>query len=262
MEDIASGQLIPIQQLVKLAGVSSRTLRHYDDVGLLAPAAVASGGVRMYGREQLLRLQRILLMRELDLGLELIQSILAEQTTEVEALRQHRLQVVDRQAQLDRLLATVDRTIEVLEGGPSMSTGEVFAGFDPAKQQEYEAQLVERYGPEAQVLIDQSWRRVGKLDREQAAEIAEGFQSVEIALTEMVQAAVPADDDGVQALIAQHFAVVSQFWTPDAQSYAGLGQMYVDSLDFRARYDALDPRLAEFLRDAMNIYASNALASG
>ncbi len=64
MEDIVGTQLIPIQQLVKVAGVSSRTLRHYDDVGLLAPAAVASGGVRMYGREQLLRLQRILLMIE------------------------------------------------------------------------------------------------------------------------------------------------------------------------------------------------------
>ncbi|MGV1037091.1 MAG: MerR family transcriptional regulator [Candidatus Nanopelagicales bacterium] len=261
MKEIATDQLSPIQRVAKASGVSARTLRHYDDIGLLPPAGTSSGGVRMYGQAQLLRLQRILIMRELDLGLDVIREILDERTTEVEALRQYRMQVVDRQAQLDRLLATVDRTIEALQAGRDMSAAEIFDGFDAAKQQEYEAQLVERYGPQAQAKIDESWRRIGQLNKDQATEMSRGFEAVVIALTDLLQSCVPTDDDRVQALIAQHYAIVSRFWTPDAESYSGLGQMYVDNPDFRARYDAHDPRLAEYKHDAMDIYAITVLAT-
>jgi len=102
-------------------------------------------------------------------------------------------------------------------------------------------------------------QRNGKMNREQAVEISKGFEVVESALTELLRANVAVDDQRVQLLIDKHSAIVAQFWTPDAQSYAGLGQMYVDTPDFRARYDAYDPGLAEFKRDAMEVYANTNL---
>ncbi len=261
MEEIAGGDLVPIQQVAAVAGVSSRTLRYYDDIGLLPPAATGDGGVRMYGQDELLRLQRILLMRELDLGLTAIREVLDERTPQVEALREHRLQVIDKREQLDRLVATLDRTVAALEQGSDMNSAEIFEGFDAAKQAEHEAELVERYGPQVQTNIDESRRRVNTMTRDRAIEISNGFASVEVALTQLLQMGAGADDERVQALIAQHYAVVAHFWTPDAQTYAGLGQMYVDSPDFRARYDSYDPGLAEYMRDAMDAYARAVLAT-
>ncbi|THA40360.1 MerR family transcriptional regulator, partial [Streptomyces sp. A1136] len=130
-----------IAEVARMSGVTSRTLRHYDEVGLLPPAWVGSNGYRYYEESELLRLQQILVMRELGLGLVEIGAVLAEQVDRVEALRAHHLRLVAERDRLDTLARTVGRTIAELEesrGKNDMTKinrpENLFEGFDGARQ--------------------------------------------------------------------------------------------------------------------------------
>lgn len=260
VELTGDGQLWTTTEVAAASGVSSRTLRHYDEIGLLTPTGVGSGGVRNYDRRALLRLQQILLLRELDLSLNEIQLIIDGQRDLVHALREHRERLADATERLQRIAATVDSTIIDLEGERTMSAAEIFDGFDPQKQSQYETELVESGSPDVQRHIDESWRRIGLMSKDDARAINEAYVEVETGLAVRLRAGAPADDPQVQELIDAHYAIVCRFWTPDAQAYAGLGELYVNHEDFRARYDALDARLAQFMSDAMAVYALERLA--
>ena len=252
-------ELLSIHDVVKASGVTSRTLRHYDEIGLLKPANVGHGGVRFYSHANLLRLQQILLLRELDLGLPQIQRVLDGQLDELTALRKHRDRLRSAAARIERLERTVDSTIAALEGGRNMSAAEIFDGFDPRRQGEYEADLVEHFGIGIRERIDESWAQIAQMSPDDAAAVSKGYIDIEVAVTELLRGGAEPDNELVQQLIALHYGIVCKFWTPDAQAYMGLGEMYVTHPDFRARYDAHDVRLAEFLRDAMAIYATREL---
>lgn len=246
-----------IVEVARFAGVSSRTLRHYDDIGLLQPAYVGRNGYRYYDREQLHRLQEVLVLRELGLPLDAVARVLDGTQDRAAVLREHHAALVAESERLGRLADTVARTIEDLdeEGGGSMSPEEMFDGFDPAKQKEYEAELVERYGPQAQEKIDESWRRIGTFTKADVAAVNEDYAAIGRRLIPLIDAGVAPDDERVLDVMADHYAIVARFWTPDAESYAGLGDLYMDHPDFKARYDAEHPAMAEYLRDAMAAYA-------
>ncbi|MFN2534198.1 MAG: MerR family transcriptional regulator, partial [Pseudonocardiaceae bacterium] len=141
-----------IAQVARMSKVTSRTLRHYDQIGLLSPAWVGGNGYRYYERQQLVDLQRILIMRELGLGLDAIAEIIHDGRDQVEALRMHHGWLVAERDRFGRLAATVARTIEDLEGGDNMTNKSVahwFDGFDAAKQAEYQEEARQRWGAEA-----------------------------------------------------------------------------------------------------------------
>src|SRR2546430_11694881 len=128
-----------IAQVARMSKVTSRTLRHYDDIGLLTPAWVGRNGYRYYEREQLVDLQRILIMRELGLGLEAIAEIIHDGRDQVEALRMHHSWLLAERDRFAELADTVARTIEELAGGGVVTRKpptDWFKGFDPAKQGE------------------------------------------------------------------------------------------------------------------------------
>ena len=134
-----------IVEVARMSRVASRTLRHYDDAGLLAPAYVGANGYRYYEQEQLLRLQQILLLRELGLGLGAIAEVLAGDRDQVTALRQHERWLHSERDRLGQLADTVSRTIRQLQGGHEMSAAELFEGFaDRAAQ--LEEDLVTEHG--------------------------------------------------------------------------------------------------------------------
>jgi MerR family transcriptional regulator, thiopeptide resistance regulator len=247
-------------QVARMSKVTSRTLRHYDDIGLLRPAEVARGGLRYYGREQLLRLQQILVLRDLGLPLDKIASVVNEGGDRVDQLRRHHRWLTDERDRFARLAATVQATIDTLEGGEPMKPEELFENFDPAKQERYEAELIERYGDDISPHIEQSKQRMGRWSKADAQRIQGEWAQFGPALVELINQDRTADDPAVQATIAGHYRWVCNFWTPNRESYPGLGQLYVDSPEFRAQFDALDPRLAEFMRDAMSAYAQANLA--
>ncbi|HLT11923.1 MAG TPA: MerR family transcriptional regulator [Micromonosporaceae bacterium] len=243
-------------QLARMSKVTSRTLRHYDRIGLLRPAAVAHNGLRYYEREQLLRLQQILVLRELGLPLESIRNIVNEGGDRLSQLRRHHQWLLEERDRFDRLAATVAATIRELEGGESMRPEELFENFDADKQARYEAELVERYGDEVTPHVEESKRRISGLTKARADQLMEQWRQFGPHLVQLIDAGkAPADPD-VQERIAEHYEWVCQFWTPNREAYIGLGDLYVNSPDFKSQFDAQHPQLAEFLRDAMTAYAN------
>lgn len=251
-----------IVEVARYASVSSRTLRHYDDIGLVPPAYVGSNGYRYYEREQLRRLQEVLVLRELGLPLDAVARVLDGTRDRAAVLREHRAALLAEGDRIARLADTVERTIAEIEGDDTMtplSPEELFDGFDADTQQQYEAELVDRYGPEAQAKIDESWRRVGKLSKEDAARIQAEIAQRDGEYAALLGAGVDPADPRAQAVTADHYRWVCEVWTPESDAFAGLGDLYVDSPDFKARYDAVLPGLAEYVRDAMAVYAVESL---
>lgn len=244
-----------IQQLARLSGVTSRTLRHYDDLGLLPPTRVGANGYRHYDQAALVRLQRILLLRELGLGLPAIAEVLDGQTDDVAALTTHRLLLQQERDRVDRLIASVTTTIERLEGGEQLMAEEAFDGFDHTV---YKEEVEQRWGADAYARSDRWWRGLGA--EGQAAFRAEAG-AITTALATAHAAGAPVDDPEVQALIARHYAWVRAGWggkAPSADAFVGLGEMYVADPRFAKHYGG--PEGATYVRDAMRVYAASALA--
>jgi DNA-binding transcriptional MerR regulator len=240
--------------VARMSRVSSRTLRHYDHVGLLPPAGTGHGGIRYYERAQLLRLQHILVLRELGLGLDDIAAVLDGGTDEVAALRRHHRRLLAEAARLRTLADTVAGTIEERqEGRQQMAAEELFHGFraDP-----YAEEARERYGEEAV----RAQERVAGWSDDQARGVAEELDAIHRDLAAAMTAGRPVDDPAVQEVVARHHAFVCHFWTPGRDAYIGLGQLYVDDARFTASIDRAGPGLSPYLRDAMAVYAETTLS--
>ena len=144
-----------IQEISRLAGTTSRTLRHYDDVGLLPPSRIGSNGYRYYDELALVRLQRILMLRELGLGIPAIVEVLDGQRHDGQALRIHLEWLTHERDRIDRQIASVEKTIEKLEGGEQLMAQDMFDGFDHTQ---YREEVTERWGAQAYADGDRWWR--------------------------------------------------------------------------------------------------------
>jgi DNA-binding transcriptional MerR regulator len=245
-----------IAQVARMSKVTSRTLRHYDDIGLLRPAWIGRNGYRYYERDQLLSLQRILIMRELGLGLEAIAEIIHDGRDQVEALRMHLAWLRTEQDRFAALASTVERTIRELEGG-EMRTEHWFEGFDPAKQAEWQEEARQRWGAE---VVDAAAERVQDKPKDWWQREGSRWLANLRALVALIDAGKAPDDPEVLDVIHEHYQWVCQFWTPNRESYKGLADLYTQDPRFRANYDKTDPRLAEFMHSAMAAYAEARLS--
>ncbi|MFD7019565.1 MerR family transcriptional regulator [Streptomyces sp. NPDC059161] len=249
-----------IADVARMSGVTSRTLRHYDEIGLLPPAWIGSNGHRYYEEADLLRLQQILLMRELDLGLREIQAVLDSQVDRVAVLREHHKRLLTERDRLDTLARTVGRTIAELEedkDGNSMTKinrpENLFEGFEPSPAAE--AEVRERW-PAA---YEQSRQAIETMTDEDSEQWQREVTAQMIRFAEFMVACTPVDDPAVQAEMDVHYQGICQFWTPNAAAYRGLGQTYVDDPQMRANYDKIAEGLAQYQRDAMFVYADSRL---
>jgi len=249
-----------VRQLAKLAGVSVRTLHHYDQIKLLRPSARTDAGYRLYGDADALRLQQILFYRELDFPLAEIQVILDRPGfDQIEALRDHRRMLTERAERLARLLRTVDRTIAKLTGENTMplTDEDIYEGFSPeerAKLKGYEAEAADHWGE----MAAESGRRVRQMTKAQWQAIQQEGGAVTQRMAELMGR--PVGDADVQAAIARQHAWIENFYPCPAEIFRGLGQMYVDDPRFAANYEKMKPGLAVFMRDAMMYYADHTLA--
>ncbi|MGW4109455.1 MerR family transcriptional regulator [Actinosynnema sp. NPDC004786] len=245
-----------IAQVARMSKVTSRTLRHYDAIGLLEPAWIGGNGYRYYEREQLLRLQRILLLRDLGLGLDTVAEVLDGRHREVDVLRNHARWLAAEQERLAKLARTVSRTIEELEGGDEVKLEELFDGFDADRQARYEAELVERFGEGVREHVDESKRRVRGWSKPDAAEFQAEWRAITDAYAGLFDAGVAVDSPQALEVTDRHHRWINRSWTPDRESYTGLGRLYVDSPEFKAQFDAHAEGFAEYVRDAIAAYAS------
>jgi DNA-binding transcriptional MerR regulator len=230
-----------------MSGITARTLRHYDAIGLLPPAWVAADGRRYYRRPELLRLQRILLLRELGMGLKPIAAALERAADPVTVLSEHRDRLVGERDRLARLARTVENTIASLERGEDMTAEQMFEGF---QHNPYEAEARERWGDEA---VDASYQRMRSWTPEQAELARTGFAQVHSGLAGLLAEGVPVTDPRVQELVDRHHQVITLFWTPSAEAYRNLGRMYLDDERFQATIGGKG--VTRYLAEAMDVYA-------
>ncbi|SFS08000.1 DNA-binding transcriptional regulator, MerR family [Agrococcus baldri] len=233
-----------IQRIAKLAGVSSRTLRHYDAVGILHPARTDAGGMRWYDEASLSRLQRILLLRGLGVGIPAIAASL-ERASDEEALAAH---LVDLEREADRVhrqIRAVEQTLRAREEGAAMTAEEALDGFD---QSQYEQEVTERWGAAAWKRGQDWWKGMSDEGRQafgqEHLDIAAGYAAAR-------EEGESVDSDTVQALVERHYRWVGAGWQrePELEAFAGLGEMYVADERFAANYGGTEG--AAYVRDAM-----------
>jgi DNA-binding transcriptional MerR regulator len=245
-----------VQKLASLAGVSTRTLRYYDEIGILKPARINSSGYRIYGQAEVDRLQQILFYRELGVGLESIKDIvMAPSFDGAKALREHREKLLAKKEQLDLLIANVDKTIALTEGRIKMSNKEKFEGFKKKmiedNEKKYGKEIREKYGKET---VEKSNAKVMNMTQEQYDEVTALADQLHETLAEAFKTGDPASDIAQKAADL-HKQWLTYYWNEyNKEAHAGLAQMYVDDERFTAYYDKEQPGTAEFLRDAIHFY--------
>lgn len=245
-----------IQKLSRLAGVSTRTLRYYDEIGLLKPARVSSSGYRFYGGDEVNRLQQILFFRELGVSLETITEILSSpEFDRTAALREHRVKLLAKRNQIDEMLANVEKTLAEAEGRITMSDTEKFEGFKQKlideNERKYGNEIRAKYGDDT---VNKSNDKLKGMSEEKYKEFEELGNKVLESLMEAMKTGDPAGEEA-QAAADLHRQWLSFTWgSYSKEAHAGLAQMYVEDERFKAYYDKVQPGAAEFLRDAILEY--------
>ena len=245
--------MFTVRQLSKLAGITPRTLRYYDQIGLLKPSQVGENGYRYYGEEALLRLQQILLYRQLDMPLDGIQKIMGRRDFDVlSALESHKDQLRKRIAQMERLVNTVDHTIMHLKGKKEMSQKQLFEAFSDEQQAEYEKEAMKMYDPATVKASNERWRKYTPAEKQRILEEGNAIY------TDIVKAIPkgPASPEA-QAGIERWRRHMDYFWTPDLEQLLGLAHGYNDDPRFKATFDKIDPRLAPFMLAAVQVYVKS-----
>lgn len=247
-----SAMAYTVKQLASLAGVSVRTLHHYDEVGLLVPPVIGANGYRYYDERSVLRLQRILFYRELDFSLAAIKAALDRPDIDpLAALQEQRTALATKLGRLHRLIATIDHTIGHLKGEQTMSTKQLFAGLTPEQENANADEAARRWDEKTVRASQKKWNACTPAQKAQIRD--EGN-----ALYHALAAAMPQGPAApeVQACIARWRKHLDHFWTPTLDQLPRLAAVYCDDPAFRRTYDAIHPELAPFMRDAVEVYTN------
>jgi len=246
-----------INQLARLAGVTTRTLRHYDQVGLLKPRRISGNGYRIYDSQSVDRLQQILFYRELGLGLEAIEQALGPLSRDpLDTLAQQRQLLLSRLEQTTRLLETLDRTIAAYQGGKQMSDQAKFAGLKKKQLEEnerlYGAEIRASYGEETVRASNERYLNQDQATYEQAEQLASAIIRQLLLAMDLGD---PASELAHEA-VALHKQWLQLYWPSySAMAHIGLGEMYVADERFTLYYDQHRKGAAQFLCDAITIWA-------
>ena len=244
-----------IQQIARSAGTTSRTLRHYDELGVVPPSRIGSNGYRYYDEHALVRLQRVLLLRELGLALPQIADVLTNEYDEASALTTHLSLLRQEQDRLARQIAAVEHTITALRGGGELMAETMFDGFDHTQ---YKDEVERRWGKDAYARSDAWWRGMSDEERRNWRTRVEQLGRDWIAAAEAAD--VTAHSPEAQELARRHIDWLRSVpGTPaaepggDLNAYVrGLAEMYVADERFAANYGGVEG--ASFVRDALHAY--------
>ena len=245
-----------VQKLGSIAGVSTRTLRYYDEVGILKPARISSSGYRIYGQEEVDRLQQIMFYRELGVSIEDIKDLITSADFDkTAALISHREKLLAKRKQIDQLIDNVEKTIALSEGRIKMSDKEKFEGFKKnlieENEKKYGKEIREKYGEDT---VNTSKARMMNMTKEQYEE----FESLGKEVLDTLYAAYKTGDPAGE--LAQKTADLHRQWLTytwgsyNKEAHVGLATMYVEDERFTDYYDKELPGATVFLRDAILIY--------
>jgi DNA-binding transcriptional MerR regulator len=242
-----------IKDIADLASVTTRTIRYYDEIGLLNPAHTGENGYRYYDDGSLLRLQQILFFRELEVPLKDIQLIMNRPDFNLsEALKNHRSALQSRAKRIDRLIDTIDQTIATIKGEWKMTEKEYFEGFD---ETQYEDEVKERWGNTTQYA--ESQRKWSSYTKDQKDAIKAEGGEITLRMVSSDPDASP-DDPEVQAAIGDYHAYINKyFYTCEVEFIRGLADMWVQDPRFAVNYERVREGGAAFVREAAHIFCDN-----
>lgn len=261
------------KEFSKLTKVSVRTLHHYDEIGLLKPSVRLPNGYRLYSENDLLLLQRVIALKFFGFTLSTIQELLSK---EVDALSHFKAQQQTLQSQImqlgnaDKTLGALitqleqnksiqwDNIVQLIEDYSMTKETEMIWGTDSEKQQEYQRYLVDK-GLATQQQLAECNEKVKQWNKEKVLSIKDEQDELFKAFTQVLVQNMPVNDPKVQQLVRRHFENIMNFWTPTKESYKQLGQFYCQHGDFEKFFKAYHPKLAEFLKDAMKVFAEREL---
>lgn len=248
-----------IAKLAQLSGVTTRTLRYYDQIGLLSPVRV-SNGYRIYGEKEVDLLQQILFYRELGVELKKIAVILKDPKFDRgKALESHLSALLERKTQIELLIGNVTKTISTMKGETTMANQEKFRGFKEKilreNEEKYGKEIRQKYGDDT---VNASYARIKGMSEEKMQYAEDLRRRIEQMLAEAFDQGNPAGELA-QQVCQLHKEWICIFWpegmyTPEA--HVGLADMYVDDQRFRANYDKIAPGCTEFLRDAIYCFCT------
>ena len=256
-------KMLTVKQVAKISGVSVRALHHYDEIGLLKPASIGRNGYRYYGRDELLRLQQILLHRELDIPLGDIRALLDDPDfDQLEALRAQRDKLAAEARRYARLVRTIDRTIADLNGESAMRNAELYKGISAEKQAEYEKWLIEKYGGDMPDRIAVSKRKYQSLSEAERQELQDNLRDLEAAWVDAMKNGIPADSPSLDPILRKSREWVSVMWGRPCppEAFAGLADLHLSHPDFVKRYEALAEGFSDYHAEGMKAYAKRLAA--
>lgn len=245
-----------IQQLAKLSGVTTRTLRYYDEIALLKPLRLTNSGYRMYGEWEVELLQQILLYRELGLKLEEIKLILDDSNFDIQsALLEHQKKLFKERERIEKMIRNVKKTLQSLKGEYQMNDQERFEGFKDKmikeNENKYGIEIRDKYGDS---VVDASNTNLRGMSEIQFKE----NQVLEKRIIELLKEAMAIGDihdKKAQHAVECHKEWLKQYWSSySKEAHKGLADMYVADARFTTYYDQHQKGMAQFLRDA--IYAN------
>ena len=245
-----------VGSVARIAGITVRTLHHYDEIGLLSPGDRSHAGYRRYDDADLERLQRILFYRELGFGLDDIKTVLTDGSTDASAhlRRQHAL-LQDRIARLKRMAAAVEKAMEARTMGINLTPEErfeVFGDFDPDT---HAAEVEERWGDTD--AFRESQRRAARYTKADWERIkAQGAAAIEKVVGAM-RAGLPADSvDAMDGAEMHRQQITDAFYDCTTEIHVELAEMYIADSRFTATYEKVAPGLAQYLHDAIKANAA------
>ncbi|GGY08249.1 MerR family transcriptional regulator [Streptomyces hiroshimensis] len=240
-----------VGQVAALAGVTVRTLHHYDEIGLLAPGERSHAGHRRYDDADLDRLQQILFYRELGFPLEEVAVLLDEPGADpAEHLRRQHGLLVERIERLQRMATAVEHAMEAKKMGIKLTPEEkfeVFGDFDP----DAHAEEVERRwgGTDA---YRESQRRAASYTKEDWQRIKDEVDGLNARIAALMATGAAPESPEAMDLAEEHRQQIRRFhYECSYEMHTGLAEMYITDERFTANYEAIRPGMAVYLRDAI-----------
>jgi DNA-binding transcriptional MerR regulator len=240
-----------VKEVADLVGISVRTLHYYDEIGLLTPEETTESGYRLYSDENLETLQQILFFKELGFPLKKIKEIINSPSFDRhDALVLQRKMLLEKRKRLDKMIATIEKTIQHMKGEIQMTNKEKFEGFD-FSHNPYEQEARELWGDEA---VDKANAKLGNMTKEEQEAMSKEMNSIYQKLASLRNGS-PESDEAQAAIKEWYDFLNNNFGNYSLEAFKGLGQMYVDDVRFTKNIDQFGEGLAKFMRDAMAVFA-------
>lgn len=244
-----------VHQLAEKAGITPRTLRHYDRIGLLKPAELAKNGYRQYGDRELIRLQQILFFRELDFPLEEIQTMIDHPRFDLaDAFRYQRGLLELKRKRLGTIIKSIDTTLKSMQDqNITDQERDLYGSLSDGEIQQYKNEAKQRWG--GTDAYKQSQERYAKLSKAEIKKMKADSDAFNIELASAVERSVAPESDEFQTLVQKHFEGINFFYDCSMEIYRGLADMYVQDDRFAAYYRKYHADLPEKLVQGMRYYA-------